>query len=259
MGRSFLAAPPTDHPSESGTCHHRGVSLFGYSAEIVADFPDIRSAVIHLVGLSNGPTPPDLADLYRVEQTRVRDSLSDKRLSELPSVAAWRRAFSSFGVKPTQYRSAVEALLRRLTKSGDIPGINLAVDIANLVSIRHRLPVAVFDQAEVTGDTKVRYAAGTERFTDLGGDMVTHPEIGEVIFVDRDDLVSARRWCWRQSDQSAARDQTEEIVVTVEGQHDGAEADVSRALDDLLMLFDEYQPEATTSSALLSPSRPEGP
>lgn len=130
--------------------------------------------------------------------------------------------------------------MRRLTKQGDIPSISLAVDIANMVNIRHRLPVTVFDQRAVTGVTTVRYAIGDEDFTDLGADIVTHPEPGEVVFVDEADLVSARRWCWKQSDQSATRQQTEEALVTVEGQHDAAETDVGRALDDLLELLREY-------------------
>lgn len=235
------------------------MALFGYSPRITNDFPDIRGGVIHITDLANGPTPTSLLDLYRDEQARVKDTLGDQPLSDIPSLAAWRRAFSSFGVKPTQYRNAAEALLRRLTKKGDIPSINLAVDIANLVSIRHRLPVAVFDQRATTGSTTVRYATGTENFTDLGADTVTHPEAGEVIFVDEANQVSARRWCWRQSDQSATRHETEEAIVTVEGQHEDAEEDVESALGDLLELLGQHQPAAAVSAALLSPSQPEGP
>jgi DNA/RNA-binding domain of Phe-tRNA-synthetase-like protein len=160
-------------------------------------------------------------------------------------------------VKPTQYRSAAEALLRRLTKQGDIPSINPLVDMANLVSIRHRLPVAVFDQSAVTGVTTVRFADGTERFADLGSDVVSNPESGEVIFVDEAGLVSARRWCWRQSDQSAARDSTTEAFITVEGHHEGAEDDAAAALDDLLGLLAVYQPGSKVSFDLLAPGHPD--
>jgi DNA/RNA-binding domain of Phe-tRNA-synthetase-like protein len=129
--------------------------------------------------------------------------------------------------------------------------------MANLVSIRHRLPVAVFDQAAVTGVTTVRFADGTERFTDLGSDAVAHPEPGEVIFVDEAGLVSARRWCWRQSDQSAARPSTVEALITVEGHHDEAEEEVAEALEDLLALLATYQPGSRSTFDLLSPGHPE--
>jgi DNA/RNA-binding domain of Phe-tRNA-synthetase-like protein len=98
----------------------------------------------------------------------------------------------------------------------------------------------------------VRFADGREQFTDLGSDTPTSPEPGEVVFVDEVGLVSARRWCWRQSDQSAARPTTVEVLITVEGQHAAAEAEVAGATQDLLDLLAEYQPDAVVSSGLLS-------
>lgn len=229
---------------------------FGYHQEVVARFPAIRAGVIHCTGVNNGPTPQGLLDAYRREQAAVEGRIGDTPLSEIPSLAAWRRAFSSFSVKPTQYRNAAESLLRRLTKKGDIPSINTLVDMANLVSIRHRMPVAVFDQSDVAGATTVRFATGNERFTDLGSDTVSHPEKGEVVFVDENSVVSARRWCWRQSAQSAAGPGTVDALITVEGQHEGAEDEVALATGDLLALLDTHQSGATISHALLSPESP---
>ena len=230
---------------------------FRYSDDVVSAFPATRGGVIHAHGLENTISPSSLDRRYRAEQAQVRAAIGDMPLSEIPNLKAWRATFSGFGVKPTQYRSAAEALLRRLTKQGDIPSINPLVDVANLVSIRWRMPVAVFDQAEATGLTTVRFAEGQEQFTDLGSDLPTNPEPGEVVFVDEVGLVSARRWCWRQSDQSAARATTVEVLITVEGQHPGAEADVAGATQDLLDLLGEYQPNAVIRSGLLSPSHVE--
>lgn len=232
-------------------------TLFRYDAALVARFPTIRGGVIFARGLCNGPTPPALAAVFADEQRAVLARLGETPLSDVPSLAAWRRAFSAFGVKPTQYRSAAEALLRRLTKHGDIPSVNLLVDLGNLVSIRYALPVAVFDRRATTGPVTVRFATGDERFTDLGTDEVAHPDAGEVIFVDEAGLVSARRWCWRQSDQSAARDDTAEALITVEGHHASAEDDVRAALADLRALLGEFVTGATVHSALLSPANPE--
>jgi DNA/RNA-binding domain of Phe-tRNA-synthetase-like protein len=230
---------------------------FRYDQKLLSAFPTTRGGVIHAVGLDNTRGSDSLADRFRAEQDRVRNEIGETPLSELPSVSAWRSTFAQFGVKPTQYRSAVEALLRRLTKQGDIPSINLLVDMANVVSIRHRLPVGVFDQAEAAGVTTVRFAAGEERFTDLGSDGVSNPEPGEVIFVDDAGLVSARRWCWRQSDQSAARPATTEALITVEGHHEGAQEDVAAALEDLLSLLAVYQPGSTVAFDVLAPGHPD--
>lgn len=231
--------------------------MFGYDPQIIDTFPTIRAGVIHAVGVETGPGSADLEEEYRAQQRTTRGRLEGASPTELPSIAAWRRVFSAFGVKPTQYRNAAEALLRRLVKQGDIPALNALVDMGNLVAIRYSLPVAVFDQAQVTGSTTVRFARGDESFTDLGSDTPTNPEEGEVIFADAADLVSARRWCWRQSAQSATKPTTTEVLITVEGHHEGAAEDVAAALNDLVDLLRRHQPGAHLTPAHLSPGNPE--
>ena len=230
---------------------------FRYSTEIVDRFPTIRGGVIYATGLTNTPTPPSLLEAFESEQERVRQLLGDTPPSEIASLAAWRSAFAAFGVKPTQYRNAAEALLRRLSKQGTVPSINTLVDIASLISLRYQLPVAVFDQRSVGGATTVRFASGNERFTDLGSDTISHPEPGEVVFVDDAGVVSARRWCWRQSTQSAAGWSTTEALVTIEGQHTDSDTDVSKATNDLMGFLSEHQQHAHITSALLSPNHPQ--
>lgn len=209
---------------------------FQYHPELLNQYPTIQGGLLYATGLQNGPTPPALLEQYRAEQAAVNAKLLQS-LADLPSIAAWRTAFRQFGVNPTKYRCAAEALLRRLSKAGDIPSINMIVDIGNLVSIRYGLPVAIFDWRDVTGTVTVRIATGNERFTELGNAAVVHPEPGEVIFADETNMVLARRWCWRQSAESAAREDTSTILVTIEAQHQGGEEDVRSALQDLQQLM----------------------
>ncbi len=230
--------------------------MFGYAPAIIERFPTIQAGIIHAANLSNGPSPPQLIDDYRAEQRSAAARLAATPIAEIPSISAWRRAFSQFGVKPTQHRAAAEALLRRLDKQGDIPSINTLVDIGNLVSIRHALPVAVFDQGGITAPTTVRFAAGDEVFTDLGSVETVNPEPGEVVFVDVVNVVSARRWCWRQSSQSATRADTVEALFVTEAHHDGAADDIESALTDLAALLVTYQPESRLQSYRLSAAHP---
>ena len=170
----------------------------------MAQFPDATGGVLLATGLRNGPTAADLMAAFVAEQEQTRQRIQTP-LSEAPSLSAWRQAFRRFGVNPTKYRSAAEALLRRLEKKGDIPSINTLVDIGNLVSIRYALPVAIFDTRHITGAITVYPATGTERFVELDSTEIIHPDPGEVVFADDTGLVVARRWCWRQSAESAAR------------------------------------------------------
>ena len=136
------------------------MGLFRYEQEIVERFPTIVGGMLQATDVANGPTPPRLAEAFISEQAGVRGRLGATPLSELPELAAWRRVFRGFGVDPTQYRSAAEALLRRLTKQGELPSINTLVDLANLVSVRHALPVAVFDRRAIPGGNRRTFRAG---------------------------------------------------------------------------------------------------
>lgn len=98
------------------------------------------------------------------------------------------------------------------SKHGDVPTVNALVDIGNLVSIRHALPVAVFDLANVAAPVTVSFAAGDEPFTDLGSTEAVHPDPGEVVFIDGNGEVCARRWCWRQSAGSATGPDTSDAL-----------------------------------------------
>jgi len=232
------------------------MASFRYRPDVLERFPATIGGVIQATGVTNGPTPRGLADAFAAEQAAVRAKVGAAPLSELPALAAWRRVFRGFGVDPTQYRSAAEALLRRLTKQGDIPSIGTLVDVANLVSIRYALPVAIFDTRSIHAEIEVRFARGAERWADLRSSTTVRPELGEVIFVDETDVVVARRWCWRQSAQSAAGDETTEILVTVEGHHEDARETVSDALDDLELLFRAYASPRTLRRAVLSAGHP---
>jgi DNA/RNA-binding domain of Phe-tRNA-synthetase-like protein len=230
--------------------------MFAYDEAVAQEFPTIRAGVIHATGLTNGPSSPALLEEYRAEQQAASERLATIAIAELTSIGAWRRVFTRFGVKPTQHRAAAEALLRRLAKTGDIPSISTLVDIGNLVSIRYALPVAVFDLARIAGTIDVRFATGDERFTDLGSTEAVAPEPGEVIFVDRSDVVAARRWCWRQSAQSATSATTVNALIVVEGHHDTAGPDVESALTDLAALLRSHEPSCQTTLHLLSASGP---
>jgi DNA/RNA-binding domain of Phe-tRNA-synthetase-like protein len=231
--------------------------VFAYDDAVAKRYPTIRAGVIHATGLANGPSPSELLQEYRTEQQAASERLKATAIADLPSITAWRRVFTGFGAKPTQHRNAAEALLRRLAKRGDIPTINTLVDIGNLVSIRYAMPVAVFDRANIAGgSTTVRFATGDELFTDLGTTDIVRPDFGEVIFVDSDNVVSARRWCWRQSAESATSTTTVEALIVVEGHHETACRDVESALTDLTSLLASHQPQSQIESCVLSPTNP---
>ncbi len=163
---------------------------------------------------------------------RARARLAGASESELPEVRAWRRAFSQMGLKPTQYRSAAEALLRRFRREGRLPTLHPLVDLCNAVSLAYALPIAVIDLDQVAGFIRVRHAAGDEIAQAFSGEE-ERPDLGEVIFADAARRVHARRWTFRQSRHSTVGDATRRAIIVSEGLHETAAADVAALLDTL--------------------------
>ncbi len=216
------------------------MALFGYDAKIFETFPDLVAGVVIARNIQNQPNDAFTLQ-YQTEQKAIGTLLADRAPADIPQFVAWRTAFRKFGVDPTQYRSACEALFRRLTKKGDIPSINLLVDIGNLISIRHLIPVAAIDIADIHGGLTVHFANGTETFTILDGEeTIDYPTMGEVIFSDNDKRVFARRWCWRQSNSSAARERTADALIVMEAHHNNAPNDIPVALAELTNLLVQF-------------------
>jgi DNA/RNA-binding domain of Phe-tRNA-synthetase-like protein len=166
----------------------------------------------------------DVAPALEAWYRRARERLGDRAESELPEVGAWRRAYAQMGLRPTQYRSAAEALLRRFRREGAVPRVHPLVDLCNALSLAHALPVAVFDLAGVAGDLEVRHARGDEAYLDFSG-QAEAPDPGEVIFADSAGHAHARRW----TVTAATRD----ALIVCEGLHATAAADVPALVDSL--------------------------
>ncbi len=193
---------------------------FQHSAQLWRDFPALVPGVLYAEGI----TASAEVRTGEYEQT-ARARLAAKTESELPEIQAWRRAFATMGLKPTQYRCAAESLLRRFRKEGSLPRLHPLVDLCNAVSLAFAIPVAVLDAAEIAWPLEVGYAQGTEDYLTFGGET-EHPAAGEVIFADHAGQAHARRWTNRQSGRSAVRDTTSTVLIVAEALHDQAAADV---------------------------------
>jgi DNA/RNA-binding domain of Phe-tRNA-synthetase-like protein len=202
---------------------------FQHSEAIWRDFPLLSAGAVAIQGKTSD------RDVTRQSQRLL--ARADARLqglseSELPEIQAWRRAFAQMGLKPTQYRCASEALLRRYRKDKALPHIHPLVDLCNAVSVAYAIPVAVFDLDRVDGNLEVRYANGAEVYLAFSG-ATEHPAPGEVVFADAASQAHARRWTNRQSALSAVGPDSVRALIVAEALHDDAVADVAALLDEL--------------------------
>jgi DNA/RNA-binding domain of Phe-tRNA-synthetase-like protein len=224
---------------------------FQHADEIWRDFPELVAGAIYAGRITPGvPVGDRVAGFTAIASSRLAEASE----SELPEIRAWRRAFAKMGLKPTQYRCASEALLRRLRKEGALPQLHPLVDVCNAVSAAFAIPVAVFDLAKITGHLEVRYATGDEHYLTFSG-QTEHPGPREVIFADQAGQVHARRWTNRQSGLSAVQASTAAVLIVAEAMHDSASSDVPKLV---AALADELNAvwSTTPATTVLAPSAP---
>lgn len=205
------------------------ILLFSYASCIHRDFPELVTRVLRLDGLTAAALAAEPVARF-VALAKQRIALSTE--SDLPEIQAWRRAFAKMGLKPTQYRCASEALLRRLRQEGELPSVHPLVDLCNAMSVAFAIPIAAIDLDRIGGNLHVRPAVGTETYETFAGDF-EHPEVGEIIFADDSHRAHARRWANRQSGHSAVTGRTTGALIVAEAMHDTAEADVARLIATL--------------------------
>jgi len=190
-------------------------------------------ALVPCAWVVDGVTPRlAVAAQVEAQQTIARARLAAGPEGEFPEIQAWRRVFSSMGLKPTQVRCAAESLLRRFRKEDALPPLHPLVDLCNAHSMAFATPIAVFDLAHIAGSLEVRFANGSESHEDFAG-VHEAPGVGEIVFADAHSHAHARRWCHRQSARSAVRGETRQVLIVAEAIHASAGADIARLKDVL--------------------------
>jgi DNA/RNA-binding domain of Phe-tRNA-synthetase-like protein len=91
-----------------------------------------------------------------------------KTVLESAAIVATRRGYKALGKDPARYRGSAEALLRRVISGKGLPQINAVVDVINLVSVESRLPIGLYDLAQVKGNVVFRAGRPGETYKGIG-------------------------------------------------------------------------------------------
>jgi len=178
-----------------------------------------------------------------------------------PRIMAWDAAHRLFGSNPNKFPPAHCALLKRVQKPGaQLPLINKVVAIMNINSIRDVIPVGGDDVIRAAGSLELRYADGSESFTPLGNpDHTEQPVAGEVIYVVSESKeVMCRRWNWRNGHKTRIAEDTQVIVMNIDGLGADSETRSIATRDRVAQMLETYC-QAEVTRTLLSPAQPSYP
>ena len=139
--------------------------------------------------------------------------------TENETIRNWRDAFYRFKTKKGA-RCSIEALLKRVSKGGEIGCINPLVDLYNGISLKYGMPVGGEDIDKFEGDVRLTLAEGGESFITYGSDKDEPALPGEVIYKD-DVGAICRCWNWRESVRTMLTEDVRNafmIIETVQGE-----------------------------------------
>ena len=214
------------------------MTRFQLEPDFLALFPNATVAIAVVRGIDNSIEDPEIWPMLEVEIDRAAVSAGEGEIAQHPAVAPWRTAFAQFGVKPSKYRSSIEAMLRS-AQAGRLRPINPLVDLYNTISLRHQLPVGGEDLAKVVGDIRLTRATGEERFTPLGAQQPETPPAGAVIYRD-DDSVICSCWNWREAERTMLTPETTDAVLVIESIPPLDPQAARIAIDDLAALVTRH-------------------
>ena len=183
--------------------------------DIFENFPEAKICWLRAV-ITNGKGSPRVAEMKKNLKRRLEEiGLSADTVAQHPDIRRWRETFSKMGVKPSKYRSSIEALLRRIFK-GDLWSVSDVVDCYDCVSALNLLPMGAHDMSKLRGDMTLRYAKEGEKFYPLGaGDSIVECGAKQIVYADGE-KICCWLWNYRDTRDASVDEETKEALFIVD-------------------------------------------
>lgn len=152
------------------------------------DRPGLSVGMVILDELIVGQSTASFEEYEKETFDEIRSQLTLDDAKDDPIFRSYRDLYWSFGMDPTKQRVSSEAVLRRILKGLNLWRISNVVDIINLASAYHKIPIGLVDTAKLKGNLVIRTAAKGEIFPRIGGKTIVCRG-REIVVADDEKLV----------------------------------------------------------------------
>src|SRR5262245_37838780 len=191
--------------------------------------------VLEAEGASSDPLPPAFHAERAQTVERWVASYGGRQPADVPGVADTRALFHRLAIDPTKHRPSSEALLRRVLQGKGLPDVNPLVDVCNLCSLEHQLPLGMYDRDRLKGEIQVRLGREGEGYPGIRKQRVSLE--GRLLLADDDGPFGAPT---SDSARSSVTATTRNLMVVVFCPSHRAAQSLSTALEraaDLLVRY----------------------
>ncbi len=181
------------------------------------------------------PLPPAFDEERDRLVQRLIAHYAGKQPADIPGVSETRALFHQLDIDPTKTRPSSEALLRRVLQGKGLPRVNPAVDVCNLSSLEHQLPLGLYDRDRVRGAVHVRVGRAGEGYPGIRKQHVNLT--GRLLLADEDGAFGAPT---SDSVRTAVTGKTGSLLVVLFCPVERADRALTAALEHISNLLTQY-------------------
>jgi DNA/RNA-binding domain of Phe-tRNA-synthetase-like protein len=136
------------------------------------DRPGLSISLIILEDLKVGISSSSFEEYEKETFEEIRSQMTLEDAKDDPIFRSYRDLYWTFGMDPTKLRVSSEAVTRRILKGLNLWRISDIVDIVNLASAYHKIPISLIDASKLKGDIVIRTAFNGELFQRIGNKLI---------------------------------------------------------------------------------------
>jgi DNA/RNA-binding domain of Phe-tRNA-synthetase-like protein len=174
---------------------------------------DLVIAVVTAEGLNNSVDDNKVSVFFNEAVAKQKGILNGQAAKNIYDFGQYHAAMRIFGINPSKYQISIEALLNRVSKSGNLASISPVVDLANAVSLKYLVPLGVHDIDSLVDDLEIRFSNSADIFED----SEDKPNEGEELVYASGNTIRTRKWIWRQMPVGKISEKTTNIVFPIDG------------------------------------------
>jgi DNA/RNA-binding domain of Phe-tRNA-synthetase-like protein len=185
------------------------------------------------------------AEIEKIVKNVKKELGSPESLKNHPYVRAYRNFLWRLGIDPTKIRPSSEALARRILRGSPLPKINNIVDAGNASSLKHMVPIGLYDLDKLIPPLKLTLCEEECLFEPLGGKPRVLKQ-GTPVLLDTSGYV-LHVYPHRDAAKTAVRVETRRILAISAGVQGVEDESLIKSLEDFarLLEIDGLKPRLT--------------
>ncbi len=190
-------------------------------------------------GITNSGLPPAWEKERNARLARLLERYAGLAVHEDPILEGYHILHDRAGVKRRKNIPSSENLIKSLLKHHDMPFINLAVDIYNIISMESRLCVAAHDRDKIDGNLTVRFSDGSETYVPIGQDHPAAINPHEYCYCDDSNEVLCRLEI-RQVNKTKITEGVKNVLYIIEGNDATGDVYLESVMEEIIATTTRY-------------------